>query len=82
MGAGSLKEKCHGNFRAIAVLRTVESEHRRATPEEQQTLVRYVGWGGLPQVFATHEDITWQEERDRLRDLLTPENTVPLRPPL
>lgn len=73
MGAGSLKEKCHGNFRAIEVLRTVESAHRRATPEEQQTLVRYVGWGGLPQVFATHEDSTWQEERDRLRELLTPE---------
>lgn len=73
MGAGSLKEKCHGNFRAIELLRTVESERRRATPEEQQTLVRYVGWGGLPQVFATHEDSTWQEERDRLRELLTPE---------
>lgn len=73
MGAGSLKEKCHGNFRAIEVLRTVESERRRATPEEQQTLVRYVGWGGLPQVFATHEDSTWQADRDRLRELLTPE---------
>ena len=73
MGAGSLKEKCHGNFRAIEILRTVESERRRATPEEQQTLVRYVGWGGLPQVFATHEDSTWQAERDRLRELLTPE---------
>jgi predicted O-methyltransferase YrrM len=73
LGAGSLKEKCHGNFRAIESLRTVESERRKATPEEQQTLVRYVGWGGLPQVFATHEDSTWQAERDRLRELLTPE---------
>lgn len=73
MGAGSLKEKCHGNFRAIEVLREIEAARRKATPEEQQTLVRYVGWGGLPQVFATHEDSTWQEERDRLRELLTPE---------
>ena len=73
MGAGSLKEKCHANFLAIEVLRAVEAERREATPEEQQTLVRYVGWGGLPQVFATHEDSTWQAERVRLRELLTPE---------
>ena len=73
MGAGSLKEKCHANFLAIEVLRAVEAERREATPEEQQTLVRYVGWGGLPQVFATHEDSTWQAERARLRELLTPE---------
>lgn len=73
MGSGSLKEKCHANFLAIEVLRTVEAERREATPEEQQTLVRYVGWGGLPQVFATHEDKTWQTERDRLQQLLTPE---------
>ena len=73
LGAGSLKEKCHANFLAIEVLRAVEAERREATPEEQQTLVRYVGWGGLPQVFATHEDSTWQAERVRLRELLTPE---------
>ncbi len=73
MGAGSLKEKCHANFRAIEVLRAVEAERREATPEEQQSLVRYIGWGGLPQVFATHEDSTWQTERARLRELLTPE---------
>ena len=73
LGAGSLKEKCHANFRAIEVLRAVETERREATPEEQQTLVRYVGWGGLPQVFATHEDSAWQAERGRLRELLTPE---------
>jgi len=73
LGAGSLKEKCRANFRAVEVLRTVEAERREATPEEQQTLVRYVGWGGLPQVFATHEDKDWQAERDRLRELLTPE---------
>ncbi len=71
LGAGSSKEKCRANFRAIEVLRAVEAEGREATPEEQQILVRYVGWGGLPQVFATHED--WKEERARLHDLLTPE---------
>jgi N12 class adenine-specific DNA methylase len=73
LGAGSLKEKCHANFRAIEVLRAVEGESREATSEEQQTLVRYVGWGGLPQIFATHEDKDWKAERARLRELLTPE---------
>ena len=73
MGGGSLKEKCHANFRAIEVLRAAEVEGREATPEEQQTLVRYVGWGGLPQVFATHEDQDWKAERARLKELLTPE---------
>ncbi len=73
LGAGSLKEKCRANFRAIEVLRAVEAERREATPEEQQILVRFVGWGGLPQVFATHEDKDWQAERDQLRELLTPE---------
>jgi N12 class adenine-specific DNA methylase/predicted O-methyltransferase YrrM len=73
LGAGSLKEKCHGNFRAIEVLRVVEAERRKATPDEQQILVHYVGWGGLPHIFATHDDSTWQDERTRLRELLTPE---------
>ena len=73
LGAGSLKEKCHANFRAIEVLRAVEAERREATTEEKQTLVRYVGWGGLPQVFATHEDKDWKAERARLHELLTPE---------
>ncbi len=73
MGAASLKAKCRANFRAIEILREVEDARRKATREEQQALVRYVGWGGLPQVFATHEDSTWQEERARLRELLTPE---------
>jgi N12 class adenine-specific DNA methylase len=73
LGAGSLKEKCHANFRAIEVLRAVEAEGGEATPEEQQTLVRYVGWGGLPQVFATHENQDWKAERARLKELLTPE---------
>ena len=73
LGAGSLKEKCHANFRAIELLRAVEAERREATSEEQQALVRYVGWGGLPQVFATNEHKDWKEERSRLRELLTPE---------
>lgn len=39
------------NIAAIELLKTIESEGRRATPEEQSVLAKYVGWGGLPQAF-------------------------------
>ena len=42
-----------------------------ATDEEKRILVKYVGWGGIPQVFAWHEASGWEEERDRLKSLLT-----------
>jgi N12 class adenine-specific DNA methylase len=71
-GAGSLKAKCRGNFAAIEVLKSVEGECRAATKKEKQTLVRYVGWGGLPQVFDSLND-DWSEERERLEKLLTPD---------
>lgn len=73
LGGGSLKEKCRANFAAIELLQRLQAEHRPATPEEQSILIRYVGWGGLPQVFATHDDPAWQSERERLRELLGPE---------
>lgn len=73
LGGGSLKEKCAANFAAIELLQRLQAEHRKATPEEQGVLVRYVGWGGLPQVFATHDDPAWQPERARLRELLGPD---------
>lgn len=73
LGGGSLKEKCAANFAAIELLQRLEAERRPATPEEQRVLVRYVGWGGLPQIFATHHDPNWQPERERLRELLGPE---------
>ncbi|MFT3992231.1 MAG: DEAD/DEAH box helicase family protein [Luteolibacter sp.] len=73
LGGGSLKEKCRANFAAIELLHNLQRENRPATPEEQGVLVRYVGWGGLPQVFATHDDPAWQAERERLRELLGPE---------
>src|SRR5690606_9056093 len=73
LGGGSLKEKCAANFAAIELLQRLQTERRPATPEEQGVLVRYVGWGGLPQVFATHDDPAWQPERARLRELLGPQ---------
>ena len=53
-------------------MKRIEREERSATDEEKRVLVRYVGWGGLPQVFdAVNEK--WAKERERLEKLLTPE---------
>ena len=72
LGAGSLKQKCRHNLAAIELLQQLEAEARPPTEEEQRVLVRYVGWGGLPQVFdAWNED--WKDERQRLEQLLTPD---------
>lgn len=71
LGTGSLKAKCRGNIAAIELLKRLEAEARPATQDEKRILVRYVGWGGLPQVFdAWNED--WKAERERLEQLLTP----------
>ncbi len=53
-------------------MQRLDAEDRAATDEEKQVLARYVGWGGLPQVFAWHADESWQAERRRLNELLTP----------
>jgi adenine-specific DNA methylase len=70
IGSGSLKAKCRGNLAAIEVLKLVEAQERQATKEEKGVLVRYVGWGGLPQVFDCLND-EWQTERNELERLLT-----------
>ncbi len=70
IGAGSLKQKCRNNLAAIELLKHLEQEQRMATEEERRVLVRYVGWGGLPQVFDTWND-DWKDERERLEQLLT-----------
>ena len=70
VGLGSLKQKWRHNLAAIALLKQLEAEQRQPSDEEKRVLVRYVGWGGLPQVFdACNEQ--WQEERERLETLLT-----------
>ena len=51
LGVGSKAEKYASNVAAIRTLQTVESENRLAAPEEQETLSRYVGWGGLADCF-------------------------------
>ena len=72
LGAGSLKQKCRHNLAAIELLQQLEAEHRPPTEAEQRVLVRYVGWGGLPQVFDAWNE-AWKEERERLEQLLTPD---------
>lgn len=51
LGYGTPGEKFAANVRAIRCLKRIEAEERLATPEEQEILSRYVGWGGLPQCF-------------------------------
>ena len=72
LGEGGAKTKFHNNVAAIQTLRKIESEGRLATPEEQEILSRYVGWGGLPQVF-DGENPQWAEEFAALKGLLSPE---------
>src|ERR1017187_8828546 len=72
LGSGSLKQKCRDNLAAIELLKRLEVEGRPATIEEKGVLVRYVGWGGLPQVFDAWND-EWKEQHERLEQLLEPD---------
>ncbi len=71
LGVGSLRQKTRDNFAAIELVRALDSESRAPTDDERRTLVKYVGWGGIPQVFADFGAEEWQPERDRLKSLLT-----------
>ncbi|HWC58624.1 MAG TPA: DEAD/DEAH box helicase family protein, partial [Verrucomicrobiae bacterium] len=51
--------------------RKLDSEKRPATDEERRILVKYVGWGGIPQVFALQESREWRSEREQLKALLS-----------
>src|SRR5687768_9475648 len=73
IGKGSLKQKCRKNIEAIQLLRALESEKRAATGEEKSALVKYVGWGGIPQIFDPTGNEEWEEERAALESLLTAE---------
>ncbi|MDE3098772.1 MAG: DEAD/DEAH box helicase [Verrucomicrobiota bacterium] len=72
LGAGGPKQKFQQNLRAIATLRTLDAEERTATPDEKALLVKYVGWGAMPQIFdETNPD--WAKEGEVLRGQLTNE---------
>ena len=70
LGTGGSKEKFWRNTKAIAALKQIERENRRATPEEQHILSQYVGWGGLPDAFDPDKP-SWAAEYSELKNLLT-----------
>lgn len=70
LGVGGPKAKYQANVTAIRLLKKLESDGRSATQEEQEILSRYVGWGGIPQVFDSSDD-KWQAEYAELKELLT-----------
>ena len=70
LGYGTAKEKFRANVMAIRVLKKCESENRYASPEEQEILSNYVGWGGLPDAF-DESKASWSDEYQELKDLLT-----------
>lgn len=72
LGEGGTKTKYGYNLAAIRTLKQVEAENRAATPEEQNTLSRYVGWGGIAQAFDKN-NADWSKEYAQLKDLLTNE---------
>lgn len=72
LGEGGAKTKFKNNVAAIRTLQEIEFDNRLATPEEQEILSRYVGWGGLPQAFDENNE-QWADEFIELYGLLSPE---------
>ena len=65
---------------AIKLLKYLEETTGQATPEQQEVLSRYVGWGGVPEAFDPSKT-AWAKEYAELKELLTRRNT-PLPGPL
>ena len=66
------KARFRRNTEAIRVLKQCEEGNRFATPEEQQLLAQYVGWGGIPEAF-DENNAAWQSEYNELSQLLSDE---------
>ena len=79
IGEGSLKQKAQANLAAIRTLKTIEAENRPATPEEKAVLVKYTGWGAMPNAFASQPPRDWQSVADELKDLLSAEEYASAR---
>ena len=78
LGVGGAKTRYGWNVAAIRTLRALEAEGRPATPQEQEILSHYVGWGGIPQAFdAQNED--WRREYAELKALLSETEYVSAR---
>ncbi|PKM56013.1 MAG: helicase [Firmicutes bacterium HGW-Firmicutes-5] len=72
IGIGGLKTKFRTNIEAIKILKVIEEEKRIATDQEQSVLAKYVGWGGMPQVFDVGVG-GWNNEYGELKKLLSTE---------
>lgn len=72
LGEGTPREKVKRNIEAIKLLHKLEDENRLANSEEQNILSKYVGWGGLPDVF-DESKTNWSKEYYELKELLTDE---------
>lgn len=76
LGQGGEVAKFNDNVAAIRVIKAIEADRRRATPEEQRILARFVGWGGLANAFPNPETgefkPEWKKRGEELRELLTP----------
>ena len=66
LGVGSAKEKFRNNMAAIRLLHELQIENRIATPDEQEVLSKYVGWGGLSMAFDGH-NAAWASEYQELK---------------
>ncbi len=78
LGEGGPKAKFRANMEAINTLKQIEFESRSATPEEQEILSRYVGWGGLPEAFDENK-LEWADEFKELYAALSPEEYAAAR---
>ena len=72
LGVGGAKEKFRNNMSAIRLLHDLQIENRPATPEEQETLAKYVGWGGLSMAFDIN-NAAWENEYKELKSALSDE---------
>ena len=78
LGTGGAKAKFRANMDAINLLKELEFDGRQATPEEQNILSKYVGWGGLADAFDESKD-NWKDEFAELYATLSPEEYAAAR---
>ena len=78
LGEGGPKAKFQANINAIRLLKELEAAGQQASPEQQEVLSRYVGWGGLSDAFDPEKPV-WALEYAQLKELLTPEEYAAAR---
>ena len=78
LGTGGAKAKFRANMAAINLLKELEFEGLQASPEQQEVLSRYVGWGGLADAFDESKD-NWKDEFAEMYAALSPEEYAAAR---